>query len=98
MLNSWLEGTVSVRRSPTYRARLVVQTIFALACVLLAIQFGRFLHAARAGVEPLPTRPPGVEGFLPISGLMGALDWIHQGTLNAIHPAATMLLLARRFE
>ncbi len=93
MLKSWLEGTVSVRRFPTYRARLVVQTIFALVCVLLAIQFGRFLHAARAGVEPLPTRPPGVEGFLPISGLMGALDWIYQGTLNAIHPAATMLLL-----
>lgn len=42
---------------------------------------------------PLPLRPPGVEGFLPISGLMGLLDWLHQGRLNAVHPAATMLFL-----
>ncbi len=41
----------------------------------------------------LPLRPPGVEGFLPISGLMGLLDWIHQGRLNAVHPAATVLFL-----
>ncbi len=41
----------------------------------------------------LPTRPPGVEGFLPISGLMGALDWIHQGRLNDVHPSATVLFL-----
>jgi polyferredoxin len=34
-----------------------------------------------------------VEGFLPISGLMGILDWIHQGTLNRVHPAATMLVI-----
>ena len=41
----------------------------------------------------LPVRPPGVEGFLPISGFMGALDWIHQGRLNDVHPAATVLFL-----
>lgn len=41
----------------------------------------------------LPARPPGVEGFLPISGLMGIVDWIRQGRLNAVHPAATMLFI-----
>lgn len=41
----------------------------------------------------LPARPPGVEGFLPISGLMGLVDWIRQGRLNAVHPAATMLFI-----
>jgi polyferredoxin len=34
-----------------------------------------------------------VEAYLPISGLMGILDWLYQGTLNAIHPAATVLVL-----
>ncbi|MCA9728849.1 MAG: 4Fe-4S binding protein, partial [Candidatus Eisenbacteria bacterium] len=43
--------------------------------------------------EPLPVRPPGVEGYLPISGLMGVVDWVYQGTLNVIHPAATVLFL-----
>jgi polyferredoxin len=34
-----------------------------------------------------------VEAYLPISGLMGLLDWGYQGALNAIHPAATVLVL-----
>jgi len=52
------------------------------------------LDAAELALRyPLPLRPPGVEGFLPISGLMGLLDWIYQGRLNAVHPAATMLFV-----
>lgn len=38
-------------------------------------------------------RRTGVEAFLPISGLMGLLDWGYQGSLNVIHPAATVLVL-----
>jgi hypothetical protein len=48
---------------------------------------------ALAADYDLPVRPPGVEGFLPISGLMGLVDWVHQGRLNRIHPAATMLFV-----
>ena len=74
-------------------ARRAVQGFFALVCVLLGVQFGRFVSAiSRPGV-PVPERPPGVEAFLPISGLMGLLDWIYQGAINMIHPAATILLL-----
>ena len=70
-----------------------MQGAFALTCVLLGIQFAAWVGAARAGVVPLPARPAGVEAFLPISGLMGFLDWLYQGTLNVIHPAATVLVL-----
>ena len=71
-----------------------MQLGFSLLSVFLGIQFGRYVEAARTTTEgPLPIRPPGVEGYLPISGLMGALDWIYQGTLNTIHPAATVLFL-----
>ncbi|MBD3162579.1 MAG: 4Fe-4S binding protein [Candidatus Eisenbacteria bacterium] len=74
--------------------RLAVQLGFSLVSVVLGIQFGRYVEAARTTTSgPLPVRPPGVEGYLPISGLMGALDWIYQGTLNTIHPAATILFL-----
>lgn len=89
----WLEGGAGVRRFRSYRVRLLVQAGFTLTCILLGFQFARFIAAARAGETPLPVRPPGVEGFLPISGLMGTLDWIHQGTLNRVHPAATALFL-----
>jgi polyferredoxin len=89
----WLAGRTGRRAYRSFRARIVVQAAFALTCSVIGVQFARFVRAAQQGALPLPTRPPGVEGFLPISGLMGLLDWFHQGSLNTIHPAATMLLL-----
>jgi NAD-dependent dihydropyrimidine dehydrogenase PreA subunit len=90
-LRAWLGSAIGRKGDRTFRVRVAVQAAFALGCVALGIQFARFTRAAAAGELPLPTRPPGVEAFLPISGLMGLLDWIYQGTLNRIHPAATML-------
>jgi len=92
-VTDWLTGTVGRKGHRTFRVRLLVQIGFALTCVLIGYQLSRFYQAAKAGAVPLPYRPPGVEGFLPISGLMGALDWIYQGTLNRIHPAATIIVL-----
>ena len=90
---AWLGGRTGRLAHRTFRVRLVVQAGFALTCVLMGIQFARWVAAASAGDLPLPTRPPGVEAFLPISGLMGALDWVYQGSLNVVHPAATVLVL-----
>jgi polyferredoxin len=92
-LADWVRGKTGRRADQTYRVRILVQAIFALASLGTGIQLARFYQAAQAGVLPLPTRPPGVEAYLPISGLMGILDWMYQGTLNAIHPAATVLVL-----
>jgi ferredoxin len=89
----WLNGWIGRKTEKTYRARILVQSGFALVCVILGFQFARFVSAAQAGRQPLPHRPPGVEGFLPISGLMGLVDWFRRGTLNTIHPAAAMLVL-----
>lgn len=89
----WLAGRSGRRQHRSFRLRLAVQTGFALSCLGLGVQLARFVTAARAGQVPLPARPPGVEGFLPIGGLMGIFDWIYQGTLNTVHPAATVLLL-----
>lgn len=75
--------------------RRAVQIGFAALNIALGVQFYRFVHAAMTtSAGDLPTRPPGIEGWLPISGLMGAMDWIARGALNEIHPAATILLLA----
>jgi ferredoxin len=89
----WLTRTAGVRGIRTYRLRLLIQGWFALVSILIGVQFARFVQAAFRGETPLPGRPPGVEGYLPISGLMGLVDWIHQGSLNVIHPAATVLLI-----
>lgn len=92
-LSGWLSGRTGRAAERRFRVRRVVQVGFATLCVLIGIQFGHFVAAAQAGSLPLPRRPAGVEAFLPISGLMGLLDWVYQGTLNAIHPAATVLVI-----
>lgn len=89
----WLAGRTGKKADRTYRARLLTQGFFAFLSLALGIQFARFYQAAQAATLPLPTRPPGVEGYLPISGLMGLLDWGYQGALNTIHPAATVIVL-----
>lgn len=89
----WVSGATGRRAHRTFRARLLVQSFFALGSILVGFQLARFYQAAQAGEFPLPTRPPGAEAYLPISGLMGLLDWMYQGTLNVIHPAATVLVL-----
>jgi polyferredoxin len=90
---AWLLGRVGRKAHRGYRLRVLVQLAFGVLCVLLGFQLSRLYLAARAGAVPLPGRPPGIEGFLPISGLMGALDWLYQGTLNRVHPAATIIVL-----
>ena len=92
-LNQWLATPMGPKRHRTFRVRLLVQVGFALTCIVIGFQLSRFYLAAKAGEVPLPVRPPGAEGFLPISGLMGILDWVYQGTLNRIHPAATILVI-----
>lgn len=89
----WLGGRHGKKKEATFRVRMAVQGAFALTCLLLGVQFARWVGAAQAGTLPLPARPVGTEAFLPISGLMGALDWVYQGSLNVIHPAATVLVL-----
>lgn len=90
---TWLSGCTGRKADRTFRIRLLVQGAFAFTCVLLGIQFARWVGAARAGILPLPEHPAGVEAFLPVSGLMGLLDWVYRGSLNVIHPAATVLVL-----
>lgn len=92
-LMEWAGARTGRRADRSFRIRLLVQGGFALACLLLGVQFARWVGAAQAGTVPLPTRPTGAEAFLPISGFMGLMDWIFQGELNAIHPAATVVFL-----
>ncbi len=93
----WLTGKTGRRSDRTFRVRILVQLLFALVSIVIGFQIAGFYRAALAGSLPLPTRPPGVEGYLPISGLMGLLDWGYQGTLNTIHPAATILVVIALF-
>ena len=74
--------------------RLVIQWGFVLFCLYLGVQFALFVDAIRSGTLPTVARPNGVEAFLPIAGLLGLRDWFASGTLNPVHPAATVIFCA----
>ncbi len=71
--------------------RMLIQYVFFGYMAWLSIDFYRFVEKVRSGVDGV--KPTGIEGFLPISGLLGATSWAKNGVLNTIHPAAVVLFL-----
>jgi polyferredoxin len=92
---SWYKRLVDRLKNDSQFFRSSVQLTFALLCAWIGIEFYLFMKWGMSeGTASHFERPPGVEGFLPISALMGLLHWIFSGTLNTIHPAATIILIA----
>lgn len=85
------------RPSPDYSqpVRRVFQFVFLLLNVGLGGMFYLWVHRLEIGAhDRLLTRPAGVEGWLPIAGLMNLKYWLITGRLPATHPAAMFLLLS----
>jgi NAD-dependent dihydropyrimidine dehydrogenase PreA subunit len=75
--------------------RLCVQLAFVALCLWIGVEFYRFMRWGLSdGARPYADRPPGVEGFLPISALIGVRHWLATGVVNHVHPAALFILLA----
>lgn len=60
----------------------------------IGIRFGMFVAAMERGAAAPLSRPPGVEGFLPIGALASLKYWLASGTIHPVHPAAPVILLA----
>ncbi len=74
--------------------RALVQWGFFLLVLTLGIRFGLFVrHFASGAAAPYVSRPPGVEGFLPIGALVSFKYWLLSGIFNGIHPAALVIFL-----
>ncbi|MDH3252055.1 MAG: 4Fe-4S binding protein [Ignavibacteria bacterium] len=75
--------------------RSTVQAAFALLCIWIGIEFALFMQwGMSAGRASFFSRPPGAEGFLPISALISLKYWLQTGIINDVHPAALFILLA----
>jgi polyferredoxin len=82
------------RRSPVIRARRLVQVTFFVLVLVLGAQFTLWAFAHIAGRLPVPSRPAGVEGFLPISALMSLRLALGGGGVHPVHPAGLAILVA----
>ena len=78
---------------PYKPVRRLSQLIFLATCLVIAFQFQQFASALEQGLPPAVDRPPGVDAFLPISGLMGLKYFLDTGVLNQIHPSAVLILI-----
>jgi polyferredoxin len=75
--------------------RRAVQFAFVILNLALGIQFYRFVRFYElGGVGQAPARPAGVEGFLPIAGLMSLKATLLTGAMPRVHPASMFLIVA----
>ena len=81
-----------VDRSQLYRRGF--QGAFLLLNLWLGAKFYFWVRQFEDGVIDMNLRrPPGVEGWLPIAGLMNLKCWLLSGQIPRVHPAAMFLLL-----
>ena len=80
---------------PIQKIRFAVQLAFALLCIWIGIEFYQFISYLESnGSTTFHQRPPGVEGFLPISALMSVVYFIQTGQIHDVHPAGFFIFLA----
>src|ERR1041384_6466961 len=87
-----------VRCSATDRSQLLrrsVQLAFLAINVWIGIEFYLFVRFYETGGRTVfVSRPPGVEGWLPIASLMNLKVLLLTGRMPQLHPAGLFLLLA----
>jgi polyferredoxin len=77
------------------RTRFAVQAILLILNIWIGLQFYLFVRWAETGGQSSAvSRPPGVEGWLPIEGMMQSKYTILTGHLPELHPAAFFLFTA----
>jgi polyferredoxin len=80
---------------PIQKIRFATQVAFAFLCIWIGIEFSQFIkYLETAGASGSFNRPPGAEGFLPISALMSLIYFFRSGQIQNIHPAGFFIFLA----
>ncbi len=75
--------------------RSSVQFAFVLLCIWIGIEFAMFVRWGTSGGQSMfVPRPPGAEGFLPISSLISLSYWLQTGTINSVHPSGLFIFIA----
>lgn len=76
------------------KVRWAVQAAYLLFFVLIGIEFHSFYRQVVSGGPITAYRPPAVEGFLPISALVGLKRFLLTGHYDEVHPAGLTILIA----
>lgn len=75
--------------------RFVVQSLFTLLYLWIGIEFYQFIQYLETnGAAAFTSRPPGVDGFLPISSFMSFYLFLVTGEIHSAHPAGFFIFVA----
>ena len=73
--------------------RRAIQWVMATVVILIGIQFSLWVIPHLDGRWPQVSRPPGVEGFLPIGSMLGLRHLLHTGGVDPVHPAGLAIFI-----
>jgi len=83
-----------IERDYSQIVRRTFQVVFLAWNVYLGGLFYSWVrHFETGATAQTPVRPPGVEGWLPIAGMMNFKYWLLTGHVAPVHPAAMFLLI-----
>jgi polyferredoxin len=79
---------------PIQKIRFVIQLAFIILCIWIGMEFYQFIKFLESGgTAAFYSRPPGVDGFLPISSLMSFYYFLLTGNIHPAHPAGMFIFL-----
>jgi polyferredoxin len=91
----WFKRLLRRMREDSQFFRSTVQMAFLFLCIWIGIEFYLFIQWGNSnGQTAFVNRPPGAEGFLPISALISFKYWLYTGIINNIHPSGLFIFLA----
>lgn len=77
------------------QVRFIVQSLFVLLCIWIGVELHLFIRYLETnGASVFYQRPPGVDGFLPISSFMSFYYLLTTGEIHQTHPAGLFIFLA----
>lgn len=77
------------------KTRFIIQSLFALLCIWIGVEFYFFnQYLETGGATAFYSRPPGVDGFLPISSFMSFYYFLQTGIIHWAHPAGFFIFLS----
>ena len=96
MMSAETKGISADKRSPSRWVALAhrgMQLLFFLAVLWIGARFIAYVAWLLGWRETFSPRPPGVEGFLPISALLALKRLLLTGQWDAVHPAGLAILV-----
>src|SRR5689334_5145944 len=95
LIQGWHRRLLTRLREDSQFLRTTVQAAFVLLCIWIGVEFALFVKwGGDPSAAAFSQRPPGAEGFLPISALISLKYWAEAGIINNVHPAGLFIFIA----